>query len=681
MTSMELLELLGSVRDTYVVEAHQAAKVKPVSFRKTLLIAAVIALTLLLVGCAVVYVLRLQDLKVGEYRYTVPTYYDDEGEIIYAYDENGNIMTQETMTPVPLISLQGANMEALSEWLEFTESYDPEGLIRLEAESSGSDREIPEQYRYTYGCYSPEMVDKLDEIAAKYDLTLLSTSVDLQSYETRVLFDALGIDRVFLPDISVDMEYGSSCFYPEGTFDFSFLLSLDAGDWQLEKSIAEYRYSRKTYFDPATGSYDPENFTQWNYTLKDGTTVLLAQDRQWAYIYVDLPDVFITVSLQSWVLIGGEEVPMPRTALEQLSEFLDLTVQPHPADLAEVEQMKASVDAQHQSEMFSAGESRIPSGGYEDYIQKRLDFYPDGSRVKDNLSYALYDLNADGVEELITHLEILSMANGKPYLYFSTGELPILPSVQICEDGVIEIRGALSDSRYYFQAEETGAAFLLALSPNISGEWNLLTGSPTEDLGKTEKIDEKRANEIMASYRRVDLPWQLMKRFGQPIETKTYTDPYAAYIAKLLDRCDDAKNYTYTLIDLDGNGVEELITRDIQSGSGENADHTLHIHTIVDGELSNMGMMYGFQYVCEGGVLEVSEEDGSGGAYYQYYKIENGTAVPTDKVVQDPFTRYWGLGRDGQACKTVREEEAREVIASHKRIRLDMKPFPSYPLK
>lgn len=57
MTSMELLELLGGVRDQYVAEAREeAASVKPVSFKRTLLIAAIAALMLLLVGCTVAYV-------------------------------------------------------------------------------------------------------------------------------------------------------------------------------------------------------------------------------------------------------------------------------------------------------------------------------------------------------------------------------------------------------------------------------------------------------------------------------------------------------------------------------------------------------------------------------------------------------------------------------------------------
>lgn len=56
MTSMDLLELLGSVRDGYVVQAgEKPARVRSLRSRRFLLIAAMIALALLLVGCTVAY--------------------------------------------------------------------------------------------------------------------------------------------------------------------------------------------------------------------------------------------------------------------------------------------------------------------------------------------------------------------------------------------------------------------------------------------------------------------------------------------------------------------------------------------------------------------------------------------------------------------------------------------------
>lgn len=75
MKAIDLLVGFNSVKDSYVISAEefrqgkQKTQVKRLSTRKMWLIAAVIALMLLLVGCAVVYVLRMQNLKVGEYSF------------------------------------------------------------------------------------------------------------------------------------------------------------------------------------------------------------------------------------------------------------------------------------------------------------------------------------------------------------------------------------------------------------------------------------------------------------------------------------------------------------------------------------------------------------------------------------------------------------------------------------
>lgn len=55
MTNLELLELLGNVRDNYVADARTPVK-KQRSFRRPLLVAAIVTLMLLLVGCTVAYV-------------------------------------------------------------------------------------------------------------------------------------------------------------------------------------------------------------------------------------------------------------------------------------------------------------------------------------------------------------------------------------------------------------------------------------------------------------------------------------------------------------------------------------------------------------------------------------------------------------------------------------------------
>ena len=206
MNSFDILQAMTDIPNGHILSArdrlgygrNEPAVRKNVPGR-IFLIAAIVIMILCLVGCAVVYMLRLQDMKVGEYNFYVPP----------AYDEDGNLIPVETHAPITQLSLQGTNMEALAEWLEFTNAYDPDLEIAGQADQAakaGEPWDIPENYHLTYGCYSQEMVDKLNEIVKKYDLKLLSTDISCQSYESSVLLGSLGIDNLLVPSVTVNAE-------------------------------------------------------------------------------------------------------------------------------------------------------------------------------------------------------------------------------------------------------------------------------------------------------------------------------------------------------------------------------------------------------------------------------------------------------------------------------------------
>ena len=267
MKPIDLLKSLGSIKDSYVISAEefrqgkQQVKVKRLSTKRALLIAAVIALTLLLVGCAVVYVLRMQNLHVGEYTTYMPT----------IYDEDGNVIPVETRKPTQLLSIQGVHMDALAEWVEFTNSYDQDGTIMAEAERAshegglGNPWDFPDNYHLTYGCYSQEMIDKLDEIVEKYDLKLLSAYTTCQRYEMSVMFEALGFDGMMLDSPKAKVEYADGDFHLEGSFWMELFLTMEGEHWKCDDEIVTVLYSVKDYFDPRTsGVLDFNNYTQWD---------------------------------------------------------------------------------------------------------------------------------------------------------------------------------------------------------------------------------------------------------------------------------------------------------------------------------------------------------------------------------------------------------------------------------
>lgn len=89
-TPLQRNQSVRFLKGTYIWEVQQArcgatgTKRKRLSLRKVWLIAAVIGLMMPLVGCAVAYVLRLQDMKVGKRTYAEPAYNTPEGEFVPA---------------------------------------------------------------------------------------------------------------------------------------------------------------------------------------------------------------------------------------------------------------------------------------------------------------------------------------------------------------------------------------------------------------------------------------------------------------------------------------------------------------------------------------------------------------------------------------------------------------------
>lgn len=680
MNANEILDMIGDAKGTYLWETQKyrdgTAGAKPLP--RLWLVAAVIGLMLLLVGCTVAYVLRLQDLKVAEYRPTTPT----------VYDENGDVISLPTLAPRTQITLQGANQEALAEWNSFCQDYDPDGAIVTA--NDNNELGIPNRYYIPYGCYSWEMVNKLDEIVQKYDLKLLSPDVGCQSYESSVLFSSLGIDGVFHGDV----EYLSGYFYPEGTFKIELLFRPDTDQWPYKDNSASYYYSVKEYFDPVYYEVaDLENCTQWNYTRSDGRTVLLVMNDEQARIITDLQDALVTVSFASSKWDGGTKVQMTQSALEQISEQFDFSIQPHPADMTKVDALMEAARAAYEAERAAAAEN-LYTKGYEQYIQQKLEkAAAHSTRMRDGLFYALCDLNGDGVMELLSGgkaslWEILSMRDGKSYQYADCEKISSLAALQftVCENHVLElerIRDNSAEIWYYFRAEAEGLTYLEGLEKN-EDTWYSLPVSPTEgpDAEVRTEITEQQAQTIIASYVPLETQpqWQQMKRYGEPVKPIPWTDPYAIYIAEALEWLEDAGKLTYTLMDLNGDGIQELIARDtwtIRAGSTEPV-YALSVHTIVDGELVIVQGSHGMTDVCEGGILMYSEEDGT---HYEFYRMKGTELELIEMIYQDRIQKYWVrvVGGENPQSSNCSEETARSYIAQYHPIELNMKPFSEYP--
>ena len=681
MKPIDLLKSLGSIKDSYVISAEefrqgkQQVKVKRLSTKRALLIAAVIALTLLLVGCAVVYVLRMQNLHVGEYSTYMPT----------IYDEDGNVIPVETRKPTQLLSIQGVHMDALAEWVEFTNSYDQDGTIMAEAERAsheggpGNPWDFPDNYHLTYGCYSQEMIDKLDEIVEKYDLKLLSAYTTCQRYEMSVMFEALGFDGMMLDSPKAKVEYADGDFHLEGSFWMELFLTMEGEHWKCDDEIVTVLYSVKDYFDPRTsGVLDFNNYTQWDYTREDGRQVLLALSEGAARIYADTPEAMMIISLSGNTWIDGQQVNMTPEALEEIAELIDLNIHPHAAEQENVDRLKAAAIAAHEAEQAAKQQNR-ENAGYQEYV----DYYYDLVRDMGGGSYLLWDVNSDGVEELVINGDsILSMKDGKSYKYFDFASTGIIPGrFRPCQGNVFEVwTEDWGDNRYYFyQADAEGVTFLTGLSRSVkTGQWYR-----NDEAGNKTEITVAEAQAIRDTYPNIDFDWTPLKYYGKDYTPPNYTDPYANHIANMLDRFEKAQNYEYALLDIDGNGVQELIAKDSPQERDHQTYYYLSVYTIQDGEVKDVAG--GISHILEGGILESSDEHAPGNinrAFYEFYWYTEDGGQMIEKIMYEP-DGYWARQENGKDGRAVQEEEALSVINAYKakRIELDMKPFSEYPMK
>ena len=144
MNGQNLLMGLSYIDRKYIEESEQACITGQGRrlLQRPMLIAAIVALMLLLVGCTIAYVMRMQGLHIGKHT------------VIYQELDQ----SEPTEIQMEVLSLQGMKNTpaylANLEWLQFTESYTPE---------RGDYWDSNEAY-WAYSVLDQTMVDKVDEL-------------------------------------------------------------------------------------------------------------------------------------------------------------------------------------------------------------------------------------------------------------------------------------------------------------------------------------------------------------------------------------------------------------------------------------------------------------------------------------------------------------------------------------
>lgn len=349
MTGKDLLMGLNFINGNLVEEAEncvfsglekrgQPAK-SSLTLKKGLLIAAAVAVTLLLVGCAVVYALKMQDLKIGEttqtrdYRLVDGTYVKDPHEI------SQNVLT--------LAGIKGtAAYQACADYYAFQEEYAPDLEDMIEQDA------LPEGF---FDNYNKAMEEKAAELTEQYGLNPLGERLNFRT--TRNMCDALGIERL-LDDsgrISAVID-GGSC-YESGNFWLYVKLNFpeDQG-YEVPSVFGVLRWNRTDCFSTDYVTIvESGDWTERNYTTASGREVLILQSpsQERGYIICDRGEALMSLQLDMNPEILSEEngittaeyLHMTDKQIELVADMIDFGVQPSVATQEDVDNQPGATTA------------------------------------------------------------------------------------------------------------------------------------------------------------------------------------------------------------------------------------------------------------------------------------------------------------------------------------------------
>ena len=689
MKPIVLLESLGNIKDAYVISAEefrQGKRRKPVKrlrAKRFWLIAAVIALTLLLVGCAAVYVLSLQDMAFGEEE---QTYYDG---------------SSQTVTLLSLQGLRGTpGYQASKEWYEWLQTYDTDGAIRYSDEAFSED--FGDDY-YAYNLYSREMKDKLDKICAKYDLELLGKMYVDPDVEAGC--KALQIQGVFRPGTQAEADWGNIRYYTNGSFDLEGYVTLSGND----PRIVSFSCHRKDAFSELYGSIGPKGtYEEWTYTTSYGVDVLMVIEtggvRGHALIMADRGPYVSLFSIYEF-----EEMPLPdKAGLEAYAEAFDFSAEPQRVSqedqyAADGRRKQADQAAAKDYDKMAHSFSQL---GYED----RIKFQLENAVNPEQLGFAILDLEGNGSEDLLVgengYIRAVYTTRDGGSQHMMPLTVMLLNAYNIGTDKCVGESGSASWS-YIYLCENNSLAYVYILRGGGKGYYfasmkngelvwtdqivydplNTSQGDSKwcrfDDSYNSYPITEEEFNRIVASYPRVTLDMDPISDYpltddspsgiGMPPETY---DSYDMLLRNRMDWERDRSDWDYLLTDLDVDGQPELIW---QEGSWTG------VFTMKDGQVKQL--IGGIDVkLCDGNIFAVTRAYLDGNKTCCYYKIVNGNAVlvdylryDADKNPDNPWMQSADNSGQDISMEYISQAQFDSICAKYTPLELNMKPVAEYP--
>ena len=295
--------------------------------RRPFLLAAVIALALLLVGCAAVYVLKMEHVKISS-----GTDQRDYSLVDGVYVKDPHTVDTTTLS---MAGLKGSN--AYKACADF---YAYETELRASVSASGD-----------WAGYDDAINAKAQELAEQYGLKPEGQPLTFRT--TRNLCNALGVERFVRnsQDVSIDVDQG----FCRDSGNFFVLLRFafpeDQGYEVTYTSGALYWNRQDTFSRDYFTLEDSGDWVERNYTTSAGNTVLIltSPSQERGYIICDRGDALMTVWLdvnpellsEDAGVVSAEYLHMTDKQLDIVADALDFAIQPNVPTQADVDAQAA----------------------------------------------------------------------------------------------------------------------------------------------------------------------------------------------------------------------------------------------------------------------------------------------------------------------------------------------------
>ena len=682
MKEKRILYAIGYVNDSYIEEMYKNENASTLkrSPRRILLIAAIIALIALLVGCTVVYVLGLDQMIIG------------------TESLEGWTGKTETRTRLSMQGFVGSpSYMGAKEWFEFEQTYDPDNQIMQSL--SNEEMIMPEEY-WSYNCYTPEMTAKVDEICRKYGLEKQGPAIIL--LDEADFYSALQIEQIVKADASAEVEISPQYFYKTGTFMLACetMLTGDNSPWAYPIEYQYYCVMKTDLEDVCLGAKNIETYDQWEYTTQDGVHLLLVIGETNALLVADLQSAFVTMNItnaQEGDILKGEQ-KISREAMEAFAETFDFSFVPRRPTEEQIEEINAKHDAYWAE--FSA-QREAEQEKFQEYLGRasydaRVKYHLENDAEPTRMGYTFYDFDNNGVEELVIGRDgyidyIYTEKNGE------TGE--ILGWLQmgvtyLSTDGTLVI---MSDNTYRFFHIENGER-VMDYWVERRPYWEDSPWRLCYSIDDDRPISEEEYIRLRTEKDRVVLEMLPLTEYplSEPANystegidmvryahVETYEDLIRERILSPVEKEPEVFYEShYVLKDLDGDRQNELIIDD---------EYSRAIYTMKNGKMVSMytgsSLASTELNICKGNIIELIHAYSRENKVYCYYRMSGTTGkmveylrYDADRNPSNPWFRSTDVTGQDTSLIPITKAEFDNIRQTYAHIELDWKPVEEYPL-